>query len=334
MTIDNSQLKVSMRKFLLSFICIIFFVHSAVYAQKITVNARLDSTVLRIGEQTHLTFQVSQQPNQKVIMPIFSDTIKGGLEMVEPVKIDTLKSADGHIQITQHYVVTAFEDSLLYIPPFPFVSNGDTVWSKSLSLKVVQPFKIDTASNQLADIKPVMEPKYDWIGLLVKVLIVLGICSLLTILYFLYRKYFKKQPVLDVKSQELLLPAHVVALNYLDKIKQEKAWQQGRSKEYHTELTDVIRTYIERMFNINSMEMTSEEILDQFRLMRMDQKSVYLSLQQILKLADLVKFAKWDAAPDEHELSLMNAYLFVNQTKIEEVKPLNEIKNEESKEQK
>ena len=57
-------------------------------------------------------------------------------------------------------------------------------------------------------------------------------------------------------------------------------------------------------------------------------------MQQILKLADLVKFAKWDAAPDEHELSLMNAYLFVNQTKIEEVKPLNEIKNEESKEQK
>jgi len=320
-----------MRKYFLMLFLFVALAHTGLWAQKITVNARLDSTVLRIGEQTHLTFEVSQQPNQKVVMPIFSDTIKGGLEMVEPVKTDTLKSADGRIQVTQHYVVTAFEDSLLYIPPFPFVSNGDTVWSKSLSLKVVQPFKIDTASTELADIKPVMEPKYDWMGLLVKILLVLGICALLALLYFLYRKYFKQQPVLDVKSQELLLPAHVVALNYLDKIKQEKAWQQGRSKEYHTELTDVLRTYIERIFNINSMEMTSEEILEQFRAMRMEQKSVYLSLQQILQLADLVKFAKWDATPDEHELSLMNAYLFVNQTKIEEVKPLEEIKNEELK---
>ena len=64
----------------------------------------------------------------------------------------------------------------------------------------------------------------------------------------------------------------------------------------------------------------------------MEQKSTYLSLQQILKLADLVKFAKLNPAPDENELSLMNAYLFVNQTKIEEVKPLEELKKEESKE--
>ncbi|MFT3754026.1 MAG: hypothetical protein QM800_14495 [Paludibacter sp.] len=324
-----------MRKYFLMLVLFVVLVPTALWAQKFTVNARLDSTVLRIGEQTYLTFEVSQQPNQKVVMPIFSDTIKGGLEMVEPVKTDTLKSADGHIQVNQHYLVTAFQDSLLYIPPFPFISsNGDTVWSKSLSLKVVQPFKIDTAKNEIADIKPVMDPKFDWKGFWINVLMVLGVCALLVLLYFLYRKYIKKQPVLDEKSQELLLPAHVVALNYLDKIKQEKSWQLGRSKEYHTELTDVIRNYIERMFNINSMEMTSEEILDQFRFMRMEQKSVYQSLQQILKLADLVKFAKWEATPDEHELSLMNAYLFVNQTKVEEVKALDEIKHEEQKEQK
>ena len=324
-----------MRKSLLMlFLLLVSLIHSNLWAQKITVNASIDSTVIWIGNQAHLIFEVSQQPNQKVKMPIFSDSIIGGLELVEPVKIDTIKSQDGHIKVTQHYIVTAFQDSLLYIPPFPFVFNGDTVWSKSLSLKVVQPFKIDTVSNQIADIKPVMNPKFNWMELLTIILIVLGIHGLIILILYLYRKYFKKQPVLDVKSQELLLPAHVVALSHLDKIKQEKAWQQGRSKEYHTELTDIIRAYIERMFNINSLEMTSEEILDQFRLMRLEQKSVFLSLQQILKLADLVKFAKWDATPDEHELSLLNAYLFVNQTKVEETKPLEEIKKEESEEQK
>lgn len=323
-----------MRKFLLLFLLVISFAHVDLWAQKITVNAHLDSTVIWIGSQTRLTFEVSQQPKQKVIMPLFSDSIIGGLETVEPVKMDTVKSPDGHLLVSQHYVVTSFKDSLLYIPPFPFVINGDTVWSKSLSLKVVQPFKIDTASHKIADIKTVFNPKFDWKDFLLKVFFVLIILALLVLGYVIYTKYFKKKPVLNEKEIKLLLPAHVVALNQLDKIKQEKSWQQGRSKEFHTELTDIIREYIERVFNINSLEMTSEEILDHLRMLRAEQKSTYLSLQQILRLADLVKFAKWNAMPDEHELSLQNAYLFVNQTKVEDDKAMEETKKEEVTEKK
>ncbi|MEI6754661.1 MAG: hypothetical protein WCK78_16020 [Paludibacter sp.] len=308
------------------------FASISLFAQKITVNAKIDSTMIWIGNQAHLTYEVSQQPNQKVIMPIFTDSIPGGLELVEPGKMDTSKSPDGHLVVSQHYLVTAFKDSLLYIPAFPFVLNGDTVWSKSLSLKVVQPFKIDTASKKIADIKPVYDMRFDWRDFLKTVLLILVILILIGALIYLFQRYFKKKPVLTENEIKLLQPAHVVALNQLDKIKQEKLWQQGRSKEYHTELTDVLREYIERMFNINSMEMTSEEILEHLRALRMEQKSTYMSLQQILKLADLVKFAKWNAAPDEHELSLVNAYLFVNQTKVEEVKPIDEIKNEETTE--
>jgi len=321
-----------MRKpFLFLFFLITLFSSTSLFAQKITVNAKIDSTVIWIGSQTHLTFEVSQQPNQKVIMPLFLDTIMGGLEIVEPPKSDTVKSADGHILVSQHFLVTSFRDSLLYIPPYPFVLNGDTVWSKSLSLKVVQPFKIDTASHKIADIKNVFNSKFDWGGFFTTILLILLILLILVGCYLLYKKYLKKKPVLNDKELKLLQPAHVVALAQLDKIKNEKLWQQGRWKEYHTELTDVIREYIERMFNINSMEMTSEEILIHLKELRMEQKATYLGLQQILKLADLVKFAKWNATPDEHELSLMNAYLFVNQTKIEEVISIEELKKEESK---
>lgn len=316
-----------MRKTIL-FLFFAALAYSQLFAQKITVNARLDSTVIWIGSQAHLTFEVSQQPNQKVIMPLFSDTIIGALELTEPVKIDTIKSPDGHLLVKQHYTVTSFKDSLLYVPSYPFVLNGDTVWSKSLSLKVVQPFKIDTASHQIADIKQVFDAKFDWADFFKMLFSSWFLLFLLAILYILYLKYFKKKPVLTANEVKLLQPAHVVALSQLDKIKQEKLWQQGRHKEYHTELTDVIREYIERVFNINSMEMTSDEILDHLRALRKEQKSTYLCLQQILQLADLVKFAKWNTTPDEHELSLTNAYLFVNQTKIEEVKPLEELKEE------
>ena len=319
-----------MRKSL--FLAIIIFVFGCVqlHAQKITVSARLDSAVIWIGNQTNLTFVVSQQPKQRVIMPLFSDSIVGGLETVAPVKMDTVKSPDGQLLVSQHYVVTAFKDSLIYIPPFPFVLNGDTVWSKSLSLKVVQPFKIDTASHKIADIKPVFNSKFNWTSFFLRVLLGFLILGLLIALYVIYEKFIKKKPILSDKEIRLLLPAHVVALNQLDKIKQEKSWQQGRYKEYHTELTDVIREYIERMFDINSMEMTSEEILDHLRWLKLEKKSAYLNLQQILRLADLVKFAKWNALPEEHELSPQNAYLFISQTKVEDVKPVEEIKNEKS----
>ena len=70
------------------------------------------------------------------------------------------------------------------------------------------------------------------------------------------------------------------------------------------------------------MEMTSDEILAQLRFLRSENKPAYQSLQQLMKLADLVKFAKWSTSPDEHELSLSNAYQFVNRTKVALEKPL------------
>ncbi|HLP05297.1 MAG TPA: BatD family protein [Paludibacter sp.] len=320
-----------MGKFLLFSLSVLLLPVSTLRGQQITVNARLDSTVIWVGNQTRLSFEVTQRPGQKVDMPIFSDTIGGGLEMVEFPQSDTIKSDNGNILVRKKYIVTAFHDSLLYIPPFPFVVGGDTVWSKSLSLKVVQPFQIDTASKSIADIKPVLDPKFDWAGLFKTILLVLTILAILVVLFVFVRKYILKKPVLEKVVPEEIIPPHIVALSKLDKIKQEKAWQSNRSKEYHTELTDVIREYVERVFNIKSMEMTSAEILDNLRIPLHSQKSAYQGLKQILQLADLVKFAKWNPGPDEHELSLVNAYLFVNQTKVEEVKPLDELRNEELK---
>lgn len=319
-----------MRKYIFLFLIFLSWTGIEAWSQKITVNAKIDSAVIWVGNQTKLSFEVSQQPKQKVVMPLFSDTIVGGLEIVEPLKADTVISPDGHIQITHSYVVTAFEDSLMYIPPYPFVSENDTFWTKSLSLKVVQPFVIDTAAKSITDIKPVLEPKFNWKALITKILLALFILLLIIALYIFYKKYYKKNEMNAGDKPDLHLPAYVVALEHLEKIKQEKGWQQGRSKEYHTELTDVVREYIERVFNINSMEMTSEEILDHLKLLKKERSAAYKGLTQILKLADLVKFAKWNATPDEHELSLLNAYLFVNQTKVEEVKPIEEIKKEES----
>lgn len=292
------------------------------FGQVVSVQAKLDSTQMWIGNQTALTFEVVQKNNQKVQFPIFSDTIVGNLEIVQQAKRDTLKVSDDNIQINAKYTVTSFEDSLVYIPAFPFVFNGDTTWSNSLSIRVIQPFVIDTASNQLADIKPVYKPPFNWKRFFLRGLLVILLIGLAFVLYLLTKRFMGKKPAVEVAKPKVVISPHDEAFSRLDKLKVQKLWQSGRVKEYHTELTDIIRIYIEKMFNIGSMEMTSDEILNNVRFMKSDKSGAYEALRQMLSLADLVKFAKWNPSPSDNELSMMNAYLFVNQTKIEEVKPL------------
>lgn len=128
----------------------------------------------------------------------------------------------------------------------------------------------------------------------------------------------------------MVLPAHVRAANELDKLKAEKIWQQGREKEFYSKLTDILRRYIYEREGINAMEMTSGEILNNIRQIS-DVDSVYDNLKQILSTADLVKFAKYKPYPDENDLSMVNAYFFVNQTKEPDPIPTKEELNEEDK---
>lgn len=298
------------------------------FAQDVHVTAKMDSTEIWIGQQTKLNFEVVQSKNKTVKFPLFSDTIVGNLEIVERNKFDTIHISNENLQITSSYTVTSFEDSLLYIPPFPFVVGKDTIWSNSLALRVIQPFEIDTASNSITDIKPVVQPPFDWKRFFTQVFLVLIIVALLIILFILLKKYLRKKPKGEEKIPVVTISPHEEALQKLDKLKEAKLWQQNRVKEYHTELTDIIRIYIDKMFNIRSLEMTSDEILNHTEFLKADKSGAYKNLRQILTLADLVKFAKWNPSPMDNESSLMNAYLFVNQTKIEDIKPLESVKNQ------
>jgi hypothetical protein len=291
---------------------------TGIFAQQVTVNASIDSIQIWIGQQTKLNFVYSQQPGQFVQTPIFSDAIVKGLEIVDRLKSDTVKAADGHLDITQSYVITSFEDTLLLIPPFPFVSGEDTIWSKDLSLKIIQPFVIDTTNIQVADIKDVFKPQFSLKYFLKKLLPWLIGALLLAALVYLLVILLKRRKVVTTEEVKTNIPPYELAISKLEKIRQEKLWQQSKHKEYHSELTDVLREYIEEVFEIPAMEMTSDEILTQLNFLRIEKKAVYQKLQQILHLADLIKFAKWNVGPDEHELSLNNAFVFVNETRIEE----------------
>ncbi len=284
-------------------------------AQPTTVSATMDSTILLVGEQTRLTFTVAQMRGRQVCAPVFSDTIVSGLEIVERLPLDTQLADDGLLLVSQSYVLTSFDSALYFIDAQPFVDGADTLYSNPLSLKVVS-IPVDTAQHAIADIKPVYAPPFDWPLFWLIVLITLGVVALAVIGFFVYR-YVKRHaaPSAEVAEPQDLRPAHEIALERLDVIKAEKLWQQNRAKEYHTQLTDVVRDYIARRFGICAVEQTSAEILAGIQPELSGQKTVYADLKTLLTTSDLVKFAKYKPLVSEDEKSLALAYQFVEATK-------------------
>jgi len=285
----------------------------------LVVSATIDSTTLNIGDQTGLHLRATCEAGEQVQLPPLGETLIPGIEIIDRTTVDITTLKDGRVQYNQHLTLQSFEDSLFCIDPLPFVSGNDTLWSESLTLNVIQPFEIDSTDIAITDIKGVYKVPIWWWGILRWVLLGLGIAGIGVAIYFLIRyirgKYSNDKILIAVKKTQIpLRPAEEVALEKLDAIREAKIWQKGQVKEYHTQLTDVVREYINRRFDVNSAEQTSDETLSAMRPLLKEQKELYDQLGKMLSLADLVKFAKWNATPDENELSLRSAYTFVKDT--------------------
>ena len=283
------------------------------------VSATLDSTTLFIGDQTDLHLRATGEVGEQVTMPMLDKELIPGVEIVDRTIVDTLTLKDGRVQYDQYLTLTSFEDSLFYIAPLPFVSGDDTVWSEGLTLNVVQPFEMDTTDMAITDIKGVYKAPIWWWGIFRWVLLALLLAGVGVAGYYLitYLQSRKREEEGNEVVTEPMRPAEEVALEKLDAIKEKKIWQQGQVKEYHTQLTDVVREYIARRFEVSSVEQTSDETLRDIRPLLNERKDLYDQLRKMLTLADLVKFAKRSATPDENELSLRNAYTFVRETTIQ-----------------
>lgn len=302
----------------------LFLFSLSVSAQVVSVKASIDSASIKIGQQTRLHFEIVQGVQPMVQFPLLADSIISGVEIISVSKPDTTSLEDGKIRIDADVVISSFDSALYYIPPFKFVAGADTFETNPFSLKVSS-IPVDTVRQPLYDIKPIFNAPINWAEVSLYVLIFLLIAAAI---FFLYKYYIKKKKTGNdvVEEKTVYIPAHEIALNELSRIKQEKIWQQAKVKEYYTEITTVLRQYIELRYQIPALEMTSDELIDRLDIMRELDKDTKLNLKQVLKLADLVKFAKWTPDFNEHELTLGNAFEYVQSTK-EQAKPTEENTN-------
>jgi hypothetical protein len=323
----------TIRKLLLLSIAGIFQIFAQ--AQPMRVELSLSRDSITVGDQVEMTLRIAYDPSIAFEFPVVGDTLMPHIEVLQQSEIDTLPRAknDSLLAVERRYTLTCFNAGVIYtLPQFQFVignfaGGSDTISSNQLTLKVgfppmhntykpndSIPEKIDTTFVP-NDIKPPVKYPYTfaevapYVGgaLLLLALVVFAI-------YYLDRRR-KNMPVFfKPKPKE---PAHIIALRDLQKLKNEKLWQQGKAKDFYTRISEIVRVYIEDRFAIPAMEQTSDEILSAFEAQHVCDERELTELREVFSISDLVKFAKHTPAPDENENCFAHTQEFVEKTKLE-----------------
>ena len=310
-----------MKAFLIHIALVFSVLHLAAQSETVAVMA-LDTTEILIGEPVKLTVEVEYRVDGEIMRidwPSLKDTLPSKIEILLVSKIDTAlfdKQVDPYLFVQRcELQITSFDTGYLPIHPLLFRVNGDSLLSNAVLLHVSEPLVDETAD--FMDIKPIEEVKLsfmDWLRNNWMWLSLLPVAALLG--YFIIRKIRQKNTedtALRAPEPEPTIPAHVLALQEIERLSKEGLWQQGKFKIYHSRLNTILREYLENRYGIHAMEETTSQIIRSLDRIGLDvpQKA---KLRSCLVLADLVKFAKEKPLAQENETALINVREFVELT--------------------
>lgn len=281
-------------------------------AQSLSIETSLDSNKLMIGDQTLLILKVTVPKGRKeVVFPRYADTLQKNVEVLQRSKIDTISSNDKGMVLQQKYTITSFDSGSYVLKVGPFIIDGKDSMFANPILLYVNTLKVDTAKD-VKDIKAPYTAPIEWAEVWPWLRwLLLGLFIVAILVYFLW-KFFNKD--VDANSTKELEPAHTIAFRELERLKQDDLVHKGSLKEYHSRLSDIVRAYIEQRFAINALELTTDELLDIFRNSEFINAELFGQLKQLLTVADLAKFAKYEPIENENLMSYKYAYEFVNKT--------------------
>jgi hypothetical protein len=292
------------------------FVPLNAFPQKAVLS--LDTSSIRIGERVQLRLNATLPKSASIYWPLVGDTLTSTVEVASKSRLDTnATSRKDFINYSQNIVITSFDTGFHFIPPFTihYSYTGDTTRHQLLSEGVylkVKTVEVDT-TRAIRDIRgPIQAPlsfaeMAPFLGGVAILGIIIGM-----IWYYFWRKRMNK-PLFPVITRTQG-PPWQVAMQNLDLLDGKKLWQNGKIKEYYSELTDIIRQYLHQQHKIDAMEMITSEILEAYDSAALQAESRSL-LSHILVQADYVKFAKATPIYTENELCMSHARQFIETTK-------------------
>ncbi|RKR14962.1 hypothetical protein CLV91_1044 [Maribacter vaceletii] len=271
-------------------LCLFFIGTYSSYSQTTPkVTSEVDVTTLKIGEQLHFKVSVEVDSTAQVIFP--EGQTFSPLETVEAFKTDTTRKKD-RVTLQKTYALTQFDSGSYKLPQQRIEINGKGFFTDSLRIEV-STVKVDTIAQKMFDIKPLLSVDKSNTKLWKIVLAILFVLLIAGLVYwFLYRK----KPLTE-EEKVALLPPYDRALLELKKLENSRYLIQDEYKQYYSELTDIVRSYLEEDANVSALESTTDELISKLELRKdageldLDHETIS-QFKKILQTADLVKFAK------------------------------------------
>jgi hypothetical protein len=287
------------------------------------VTIQADTTKIRIGEQFNYQIEVNAI-NGVQFYKLQLDSLRK-LEVIKSHKIDTLKN-----KLIKKYTLTSFDSGRYTLPKQLIKIFSKPSFTDSLVIDV-STVAVDTTKQKLFPIKAVQSQplnikdyaKNYWYWLLLIPLI------LALIWYFFLRKK-------ETEEERIAkIPPFEFAVQQLENLDKKLLWQNNKTKQYYSELTDIIRNYIEKELKVPALENTTNELVKNLKkannINKLDiSKKTILKLKTLLQEADLVKFAKSKPFADEIEMHRNYADVILEGLKIEEIDNEVQEKNEEN----
>ncbi|MHB1686862.1 MAG: hypothetical protein ACYCVH_05780 [Ignavibacteriaceae bacterium] len=297
----------------ISLILILFSLASfSSFAQSVSANAGTDKKNYLVGDYIDFTIQVQHDKKENIIPPVIQDSIGGLVVIKKDTSYD--EENNGIVTSTYKYILSGYDSALVLIPPVPiqYKSSSDTAYQTVATNSIqilVSTLKVNP-TGEIKDVKAPIKIPLDWKIILLWVLI--GIIILLAV-YYLYRRYVKKNSLTPQAQKIIKLSPNAVALNSLHELEEKKLWQQGLIKEYHSSITEIIRRYFEERYQLPALELTTSEALEHLKR-RGDTEVIQNVTKDFLSNADMVKFAKFIPLSSVNEEMLKQAYEIVNKT--------------------
>ena len=254
------------------------------------ISSSIDSTAIKIGAE--LLYKIEVKTDSSTLVVFSEEQTFLPLEMINSYAVDTTKK-DGYYQFTKTFGLTQFDSGVYTIPRQKINLGGKLFYTDSLEVQV-NPVLVDTTKQKLFDIKPLTEveksPSGFWGGFALFMLIFLGSSGLL------YWFVWRKKPLSEAEKIAALKPYERAKLA-LEKLDEEQYFQNEEIKTYYSDLTLILRQYLDEKVYEQSLESTTDELVLRLKTLK-EANQITLSpetirnIETILKRADLVKFAK------------------------------------------
>jgi len=291
------------------------------------VTVQADTTKIRIGEQIQLKYIVDKQDGVQFPNKLALDSLQK-MEVVKSFNVDTINN-----KLIKKYALTSFDSGQYELPAQLINIQGKKYQTKPITIDV-STVAVDTTKQKLFPIKAIQHQKLDlkdyarnywWLLLLLPI-----------IGFAIWWFFIRKKPTEEERIAKI--PPFEMAVQQLEQLDKKLLWQNNKTKEYYSELTDILRNYIEKEFKVPAMESTTGELISALKKFKNESgidipKKTILKLKDLLKEADLVKFAKSKPYAEEIQMHRKYADTILEGLKVEEKVIEEAIENKEQKEE-